>query len=62
MTALPISIGGVGVRETLFQELLGTLAQVPPALAALTASLGFLVQASWSLLGAIAFWSIGRTR
>ena len=52
VTALPISFGGVGVRETLFQELLGNLAHVPPAIAAITASLGFVIQASWGLLGA----------
>jgi hypothetical protein len=52
ITALPISFGGVGVRETLFQELLGNLAHVPPAIAAVTASLGFVIQASWGLLGA----------
>src|SRR5205823_5854680 len=62
MTGLPISIGGVGLREILFQELLGKLAHVPPALAALTASLGFLIQASWSLLGAIAFLLPSRNR
>ena len=52
VTALPISFGGVGVRETLFQELLGNLAHVPPAIAAVSASLGFAIQASWGLLGA----------
>ena len=52
VTALPVSFGGVGVRETLFQELLGNLANVPPAIAALTASLGFVIQASWGLIGA----------
>jgi uncharacterized protein (TIRG00374 family) len=58
VTALPISMGGVGVREMLFQELLGQLAHVPSAIAALTASLGFALQASWGLLGAAAFlWS-----
>jgi uncharacterized protein (TIRG00374 family) len=46
--SVPISLGGVGVRETLFLELLGNLAHVPPALAAFTASLGF---AHPSLLG-----------
>lgn len=43
--SVPISIGGIGVREILFQELLGNLAHVPPALAAFTASLGFAIQA-----------------
>ncbi len=55
ITSLPISFGGVGVRETLFQELLGNLAHVPPAIAAITASLGFVIQASWALLGAAVF-------
>ena len=55
VTALPISFGGVGVRETLFQELLGNLAHVSPAIAAISASLGFVIQASWGLLGAIVF-------
>ncbi len=55
VTAIPISFGGVGVRETLFQQLLGNPAHVPFALAALAASLGFAIQASWSLVGAGAF-------
>ena len=32
ITGVPISFGGVGVRETLFQTLLGQLTHVPPAL------------------------------
>jgi hypothetical protein len=55
ITSLPISLGGVGVRETLFQELLGNLAHVPAAIAAFSASLGFAVQASWGLCGAAAY-------
>jgi glycosyltransferase 2 family protein len=53
--SVPISIGGLGVRETLFQELLGNLAHVPPGLAAFTASLGYAIQASWGLIGAAVF-------
>jgi glycosyltransferase 2 family protein len=53
--SVPISIGGLGVRETLFQELLGNLAHVPPALAAFTASLGYANQAFWGLVGAAIF-------
>src|SRR5205823_5252273 len=53
--SVPISLGGLGVRETLFQELLGNLAHVPPALAAFTASLGFAIQVAWGLLGAAMF-------
>lgn len=55
ITGLPISFGGVGVRETLFQQLLGNLAGMPLALAALTASLGFAIQASWGLVGGFAY-------
>ena len=55
ITSVPISLGGAGVRETLFQELLGNLAHVPPAIAAFTASLGYLNQVSWGLVGALVF-------
>lgn len=55
IVSVPISLGGVGVRETLFQELLGNLSHVPPALAAFTGSLGFMNQAAWGLVGAVIF-------
>jgi uncharacterized protein (TIRG00374 family) len=55
ITSVPISFGGVGVRETLFQELLGHLAHVPPAIAAFTASLGYANQISWALVGGAVF-------
>lgn len=55
ITSLPISLGGVGVRETLFQELLGSLSHVPPAIAAFTASLGYANQLSWALVGGAIF-------
>ena len=50
-TAVPISFGGVGVRETLFQRLLGHLSGVPEPIAVLTASLGFTIQAMCGLVG-----------
>ena len=50
-TAVPISFGGVGVRETLFQHLLGHLSGVREPIAVLTASLGFTIQAMCGLLG-----------
>jgi hypothetical protein len=53
--SVPISIGGIGVRETLFQELLGNLTHVPPAIAAFTASLGFAIQACWGFVGGAVF-------
>jgi glycosyltransferase 2 family protein len=55
ITSVPISLGGAGVREALFQELLGTLSRVPPAIAAFTASLGYLNQISWALVGGAIF-------
>ena len=55
IVSVPISLEGVGVRETLFQELLGNLSHVPPALAAFTGSLGFMNQAAWGLVGAAIF-------
>ena len=55
VTSLPISFGGAGVREALFQELLGNLAHVTQALAAFSASLGFAIQASWGVLGAAVY-------
>ena len=55
IVGVPISFGGAGVREALFQTLLGQLMHVPASLAALTASLGFLIQASWGIVGAAAY-------
>ena len=60
ITSIPISIGGAGVRETLFQELLGNLAHVPPAIAAFTASLGYANQISWALVGGAVFLLSGK--
>jgi uncharacterized membrane protein YbhN (UPF0104 family) len=60
ITSLPISIGGAGVRETLFQELLGNLAQVPPGIAAFTASLGYANQIFWALVGGAVFLLSGK--
>jgi glycosyltransferase 2 family protein len=60
ITSIPISIGGAGVRETLFQELLGNLAHVPPAIAAFTASLGYANQILWALVGGAVFLFSGK--
>ena len=60
ITSIPISIGGAGVRETLFQELLGNLAHVPPAIAAFTASLGYANEISWALVGGAVFLLSGK--
>ena len=55
ITGIPISFGGVGLRETLFQTLLGQLAHIPAAVAAVGASLGYAVQASWGVIGGVAY-------
>lgn len=55
ITGVPISFGGVGVRETLFKNLLGHLCGVPAATAALAASLGYAIQASWGLIGGASY-------
>lgn len=55
ITGLPISFGGVGLRETLFQKLLGHLAGVPTAVGALAASLGYAIQVSWGLIGGASY-------
>lgn len=53
ISALPISVGGVGVREQVFVILLGQLAGVSAAMAVSISLTGFLVNSSWGVLGAI---------
>ena len=55
LTALPISMAGIGLRESLFQNLLHDLSGTPPAVGALVGSLGFAMKALWSLPGAVVF-------
>jgi len=55
ITALPISLGGVGVREKLFVILLGQLAGVPPAAAVWVGITGFSATLFWGLVGLMAF-------
>jgi uncharacterized membrane protein YbhN (UPF0104 family) len=52
ISALPISIGGLGVRESTFVVLLGQLCGVPRALAVSISLVGYLVNTSWGLVGA----------
>ena len=52
ISALPISIGGLGVREGTFVVLLGQLASVPRSLAVSISLVGYLVNTSWGLVGA----------
>ncbi len=52
IAALPISVGGIGVREQVFVHFLGKLAAVPPATAFSISFGGFLLNNSWGLVGA----------
>lgn len=51
ITALPISLSGIGVREKLFEDLLGQLYQVPAAEAVLVGISGYLMAVLWCLIG-----------
>lgn len=55
ITALPISLSGVGVREQLFQQLFGTLFGTPENIAVLVSLGGFLVILAWGLVGGLVY-------
>ena len=55
VTALPISVGGAGVRETLFITLLGALYNTPEAIAKTISISGFLIVVFWSLVGGVVY-------
>jgi len=52
ITSFPVSFSGVGIREQLFQTLLGDLAGVPAEIAVLISLAGFSIYVVWSLVGA----------
>lgn len=54
-TALPLSLSGVGVREKLFEDLLGNLCGIDSGTAILISTFGFLCTVVWSLGGGIVF-------
>jgi len=54
-TALPITFGGLGVREKLFEHLLGGLSDVPVQVATLIGSGGFIVAMLWALVGGVVY-------
>ena len=54
LAAIPLTPGGIGVRETLFVQLLAPFA-VPPGHALLLSLLGYLAATLWSLFGGILF-------
>jgi uncharacterized protein (TIRG00374 family) len=51
VTALPISVGGAGLREGLFIKILGALYSTPEPIATLVSLSGFVMQVFWSLIG-----------
>ncbi len=55
LTALPISLAGIGLRESLFQVLLHDLAGTPEAVGVLIGVIGFGVRTLWGLPGLAAF-------
>ncbi|MFZ4775720.1 MAG: lysylphosphatidylglycerol synthase transmembrane domain-containing protein [Terrimicrobiaceae bacterium] len=59
ISGLPVSLGGVGVRESVFVFLLGTLAAVPGPVAVSVSLGGYLMSALWGVPGAF-FWLVRR--
>jgi len=53
LTALPISLAGIGVRETLFQVLLNDLCGIAAGVGAAIGSLGFTMRVVWGLPGGL---------
>ncbi|MEI6492377.1 MAG: lysylphosphatidylglycerol synthase transmembrane domain-containing protein [Verrucomicrobiota bacterium] len=59
ISGLPLSLGGMGVREGLFVFLLGNLASVSEPLAVSISLCGYMMSALWGLPGAF-FWLVKR--
>ncbi|MCE9611669.1 MAG: flippase-like domain-containing protein [Chthoniobacter sp.] len=55
ITSMPISVGGLGVREKLFQVFLGDLCGVSDAVAALMSTTGYALNLVWGLLGGLLY-------
>jgi hypothetical protein len=53
MSALPISVSGLGVREKSFEVLLGVVAAVPIEVAVMISLAGFTASLVWSLIGGL---------
>lgn len=62
ISALPVSFGGLGVRESVFVLLLGELAGIGGALAVTISLTGYLFSAAWALPGAVLWMWRGRER
>jgi len=55
IAALPISVGGAGVREKLFEEMLGKLCGIPPDIAVAISLTGFSVLIFWAIVGGVIY-------
>ncbi len=62
ISALPVSFGGLGVRESVFLLLLGELAGIGAAVAVTISLTGYLFTAAWALPGAVLWMWRGRRR
>jgi len=55
LAAMPISVGGTGVREGLFAALLGPLCGVSKATAFTLSLTGFMLTAGWGMVGGLIY-------
>jgi uncharacterized membrane protein YbhN (UPF0104 family) len=55
IAAMPISLGGIGIREGLFQIFLGQLCGVSEAVAVLVSSTGYLLTLVWGIVGGVMY-------
>lgn len=60
ISSVPISFSGLGVREQLFQTLLGDLGGLDGELSVLISLTGFLIYVVWSLVGAVIYLKMRR--
>jgi len=55
IAALPISVGGAGIREKLFENMLGNLCGIKPAVAVAISLTGFIVLVFWAIIGGVIY-------
>lgn len=55
ISAIPVSLAGIGVREGLFETLLNTIDGTPKSLAVLISLTAFFITVLWSLLGGLVY-------
>ena len=55
ISSIPISVGGTGVREGLFQTLLGKLCGIPEANAVVISLTGFAMVLFWAVVGGVIY-------